>query len=187
MTLDCDDFPLPPNSASARFSPCRTYRYALERVWDPSLKPVCFLMLNPSTANAFVLDPTIRRCIGFAKAWGHGGVRVVNLFAYRSTSPDAMKDAFDPVADPLTEMPFHKNENDYWIVNQSDTLRLIAAWGVHGRFMQRDAEVMELLGRDRIVECLGTTKDGHPKHPLYVPAITKPERFYMPAARAGAA
>jgi hypothetical protein len=179
--LDTDPGLMPPCVASARFSPCRRYRYMLERTWDAALPPVCFLMLNPSTADAFTLDPTIRRCIGFARAWGHGGVRIVNLFAFRATSPADMRAETHPVSDP-TDHDFNpmigEGVNDNWIREMSDGVRLVAAWGCGGEHLGRAAQVMEVYGRRR-VECLRTTADGHPGHPLYVPATTVPIPFAM--------
>lgn len=133
------------------------YRYSLWRAWDRSLEPLTFVMLNPSTADANVDDPTIRRCIGFAKRDGFGGVRVVNLYAFRATQPKDMFRAIDPVG-PLN--------NDYF--NFGTAATVIAAWGAHAR-PNRVRDVMRLL-RERTVYCLGTTKDGSPRHPLYVRA-----------------
>ncbi|MDB5297796.1 MAG: hypothetical protein JWO31_3779 [Phycisphaerales bacterium] len=73
--------------AAAVLSPCERYRYVLHRWWDESKPAVCWLMLNPSTADAATDDPTIRKCCGFARAWGAGGIAVVNLFALRATDP----------------------------------------------------------------------------------------------------
>ena len=89
-------FDLPSKNAAA-FSPDRRYRYTLRRQWDDALPYCLFVMLNPSTADATQDDPTIRRCIGFTKAWGFGGLLVGNLFALRSTDPAALYHADDPV------------------------------------------------------------------------------------------
>jgi hypothetical protein len=150
----------------AEFSPCRTYRYQLSRVWDSSLPRCNFIGLNPSTAGETIDDPTIRRCIGFAKAWGCGALAMTNLFAFRSTDPKGLlgaKDATGP-------------DNDWWLEETADTSTIvIAAWGVHGVLNERNRRVIELLA-DRL-ECLGRTKDGHPKHPLYLKADSKREPF----------
>lgn len=79
----------------AEFSPCKTYRYALWRRWSDA-PPVLFVMLNPSTANESQDDPTIRRCISFAKQWGHGGIIVGNLFAFRSPYPTDLSNSHRP-------------------------------------------------------------------------------------------
>ena len=73
--------------AGALLSSCGTYRYRLWRYWHTEREPLIFIMLNPSTADAMQDDPTIRKCIGFAKRLGFGGIEVVNLFAYRATDP----------------------------------------------------------------------------------------------------
>ena len=82
---------------SAAFSPCRRYRYCLSRVWNPKLPSVMFVGLNPSTADEQEDDPTVRRCIGFARNWNFGGLILVNLFAYRSTDPADLLRVDDPV------------------------------------------------------------------------------------------
>jgi hypothetical protein len=154
----------------ATISACEKYRYDLWRVWDPELPVVNFVGLNPSTADATKDDPTIRRCIGFAKAWGCGGLLMTNLFAFRSTDPKGLLTADDPVGEG----------------NQPSLLRakrlaryVIAAWGVHGTLSGRDAEVMALFGP---VQCLGYTKDGHPRHPLYVRADAERQPYPKPSA-----
>lgn len=148
----------------ATISDCGLFRYQLGRKWGPG--PIaCYIMLNPSTANAEVDDRTIGRCRSFAWREGCGGFVVVNLFAFRATDPKAMKAAADPVGP----------END---ANIRDAIRcatatggpVIAAWGKDGAYRGRDAAVRASLGRE--VQCLGKTKDGHPKHPLYVKGDT---------------
>jgi len=145
---------------TAYLSECGTYRYELRRVWDHDKPLVAFCGLNPSTADADKDDPTIRRCIGFAKNWGHGGIVMVNLFAYRATNPQDMKQADDPIGP----------ENDLFL---QDTLhecqKRIACWGVHGSHLERNLVVATMLSP---MQCLGVTKHGHPKHPLYLPKTT---------------
>lgn len=144
---------------SATFDPARTYRYVLQRRWSDAA-PAVFVMLNPSTADAMVDDPTIRRCLGFARRERRGGLVVVNLFALRATDPKALYAHRDPVG-PANDAVLAAT------CAQADLL--IAAWGAHGSLHGRDQAVARLLaGRD--VQCLGTTKDGHPCHPLYLPA-----------------
>jgi hypothetical protein len=150
--------------SSAQFSCCRTYRYSLRRIW--SERPlVLFVGLNPSTADETTDDPTVRRCIGFARRWRHGGLLLVNLFAYRSTDPAGLKRASDPIGP----------ENDAAILDccQSVT-RVVVAWGVHGILEYRDRQVLSLLSRPY---CLGLTKSGAPRHPLYLSAATRLRRF----------
>lgn len=155
-------------TGDARFSECGRYRYTLARTWG--VAPfACWVMLNPSTADASQDDPTIRRCIGFSKAWGYGGLCVVNLFAFRATDPVAMKLQTDPVGPG----------NDEAILGAADERELVvAAWGVHGTHRGRAADVLRLLREaGSVVHCLGATKDGHPKHPLYVAGATKAVLF----------
>lgn len=152
------------------FSPCRQYRYTLWREWD-MFNPnyVQFIGLNPSTADEVQDDPTIRRCIGFAKRWGYGAMCMTNIFAFRATDPKVMKQC------PLPVGP----ENDRWLVEIARGASLtVAAWGVHGEFMARNVEVMKLLDN---LQCFGVTKDGHPKHPLYLPEGAALRDFTMEA------
>jgi hypothetical protein len=157
----------PSTSSGATFGPDGTaspYRYRLWREWDPALPRVAFIMLNPSTADASLDDPTIRRCIGFAKSWGFGSLEVANLFALRSPSPADLRRAADPVGP----------ENDAALAEVSGRAQLlVAAWGVHGTFLQRDAEVRRLLAAVPL-HSLRLTKSGHPAHPLYLPATLTP-------------
>lgn len=146
--------------AGAVLSPCGTYRYTLDRVWDASLPVALFIMLNPSTGDAAVNDPTIRRCISFAKREGCGALTVVNLFALRSTDPGALTTHPDPVGP----------DNDAWIAvalgKQPEVA--IAAWGAHSFTRARVGAIAALLAPVWQVNCLGTTKSGDPRHPLYV-------------------
>ena len=151
--------------SDAVLSPCERYRYTLRRVWDADAPLMVFIMLNPSTADAAVDDATIRRCMGFARDNGFGGILVLNLFAFRATKPAEMKATADPVG----------LENDAHIMDAMAALRpqdrVVAAWGVHGRLNGRADDVVDQLeSLGVIVLCLGRTKDGHPKHPLYLAA-----------------
>jgi hypothetical protein len=149
----------------AEFSPCRTWRYLLGRQWDESLPTIVFVGLNPSTADETQDDPTIRRCIAFAKSWGYGTLLMVNLFAFRATDPREMMAASDPVGP----------DNDRYLRNCNDMGTLVvAAWGATGGFKNRDREVVQLLER---LGCLGTTKAGYPRHPLYLRADLKPRPY----------
>ena len=145
---------------SAAVSSCGKFRYSLGRHWG-SEPDLLFVMLNPSTADARVDDPTIRRCVGFAKREGAGGIQVVNLFAFRATKPEDMRAAVDPVG---------PENNDFLVDLFGRHDRAVAAWGsgpYHYRagFVRRLAAVM-----DCGLLCLGKTKDGSPRHPLYVRA-----------------
>lgn len=151
--------------ADATFSGCRRYRYVLERRWDDALPAVLFIGLNPSTADEQTDDPTVRRCIRFARDWGFGSLLLANLFALRSTDPKGLVDAADPVG----------RWNDRWLKRLESRASLsVAAWGVHGTLRDRDQTVTARLVN---LHCLGTTKDGHPRHPLYLRADTLPRPF----------
>jgi hypothetical protein len=150
---------------SAVFSDCEQYRYVLRRAWDAGRKSVLFIGLNPSTANATLNDPTIRRCIGFARDWGYGSMLMANLFAYRATEPCVLLRVHDPIGP----------RNNWWLsVLQRRVELVVAAWGIHGTLLARDIAVCSKLSE---VYCLGLTKAGHPKHPLYLPATATPTRF----------
>lgn len=145
---------------AARISDCGLYRYGLVRRWsdEPALR---FVMLNPSTADAKLDDPTIRRCIGFAKREGYGALIVLNLYAYRATDPKALLSCGDPVG------PGNDNMLRAHLRSSVGVGRpVIAAWGANAK-ADRVGQVLDLCpGVDW--RCLGTTKDGHPRHPLYV-------------------
>jgi len=147
--------------SEAVFDPSRTYRYRLTRTWNQEWPPVTWIMLNPSTASATTDDATIRRCTTFARTWNGGGITVVNLFAYRATNPSALQLAADPVGDL----------NDRYIIQAAQCAAVtVAAWGAHGALSGRGGAVARMLLAAGVqLSCLGTTRDGHPRHPLYVP------------------
>jgi hypothetical protein len=152
----------------ASISACGTYRYWLSRWWGDGFRVATFVMLNPSTADAHADDPTIRRCIGFAKRLGANALRVVNLYALRSPDPDDIFEDPDPVGP--------RNDNTIYAERLSDWV--IAAWGAHSAATPgRVARVRELLA-GREVHCLGRTKSGAPRHPLYLPADAPLETFW---------
>lgn len=157
--------------SDARFSDCRTWRYTLERWWSPFAlgRYVNFIMLNPSTADEVDSDPTVRRCLKFANDWGYDGCIVTNLFAYRATDPMALRDIQDPVGP----------SNNEAILNAAQgAARVVCAWGVHGAFLLRGRIVYDLLTARKIeLSCIAKTKQGHPMHPLYLPATSRPGRF----------
>lgn len=150
---------------AATFSPCRVYRYSLRRTWDSKLATVLFIGLNPSTADEASDDPTVRRCIGFAKRWGFGQLVLANLFAFRSTDPAALARVSDPIGP----------ENDHWLRRlRASAEAAVVAWGANGSMLNRDASVLEMLGE---VHCLGQTRSGAPRHPLYLASDTPLRRF----------
>ncbi len=140
----------------AIFDPTECYRYRLWRTWDAAAPRLVFVMLNPSTADAEVNDPTIRRCIDFAKTWEYGHVEIVNLFAYRTPHPNYLKTVADPVG----------IDNDRHLQQaQAQADQVVVAWGNHGNWLGRDRQVLSLLNPP--LYCLGITKMGQPRHPLY--------------------
>jgi hypothetical protein len=154
-------------NGSAVLSPCGKYRYRLDRKWGDG--PTCgFIMLNPSTADAEVDDPTIRRCIGFAKREGCGRLIVVNLYAYRSTQPAALAIVPDPHGGPEADAARHQ------AITEVDG-PLVAAWGAWNAIASPAAAIAIRYG-DRLL-CLGRTKEGHPRHPLYVKGDAPLVRF----------
>lgn len=152
-----------PFDQNAVISDCGRYRYLLTRQVGPGSRTATFIMLNPSTADATTDDPTIRRCIGFARRWGCGKLAVLNLFAFRATSPADMKRDNDPVGP----------ENREWFdrsLQAPHAGQVICAWGVHGEHMGQDRAVLGWLEEHGVEPfALGITRDGHPKHPLYLP------------------
>ena len=148
------------NPMGALFSSCRTYRYYLWRIWDRKTARVMFIGLNPSTADEFNDDVTIRRCVGFAKKWGYGGLIMANIFAFRATKPEEMKAAKDCIG-PL---------NDQYLLDISFGEALIVlGWGNHGEFMNRGEQVIQMLLPHRSdLYHFGLTCKGNPKHPLYL-------------------
>lgn len=156
------DFP----RSGAELSEDGVYRYLLWRRWDLSRPRALFIMLNPSTADADTDDPTIRRCIGFAKAWGFGGLRVVNLYPFRATKPE-----------DLWKAPFPRGQGNLGHIERAidapDGIA-VAAWGAHGR----EAQVKEVRGLfydlGIPLYALKLTAAGAPSHPLYIRGDTCP-------------
>ena len=152
------------NSSWAEFSPDRVHRYALWRTWDKLKGITMFIGLNPSTADEVKNDPTVSRCINYAKRWDYGGMIMSNIFAYRATDPKVMKNAEEPVGP----------ENNQWLLKLAKEANLIVAvWGNHGEFMARGKAVISLFGGIEL-HCLAINKTGHPKHPLYCNSSLKP-------------
>lgn len=154
------------------------YRYALRRDWTDEVGlftavhqgAVLFLMLNPSTADATKDDPTVAKCVRLARRWGFSALEVRNIFAFRSTDPWALRKAADPVG-PMNNAAIAE------AVLHPETRLIVAAWGVHGTYLERGAEVRDLLLRaGKPVQCFlvmgplaPLTQQGQPAHPLYQP------------------
>lgn len=165
-------------TGTAVFSPCGKYRYHLTREWDATKGRCLFVMLNPSTATAEVLDRTVTRCLNYAKAWGYGSLEVVNIFAWRSTDPKALKQVQKRLGVSGVVGP----ENDAALLAAAERADLIViAWGNHGATFARDVEVLRLIGgpSGRSLFCLGVAKTGRPLHPLYLAGDLKPQPFVM--------
>jgi len=157
---------------SAVISNCQKYRYSLTRVWDDNKERVLFIMLNPSTADANTDDPTIRRCIGFAKDWGYGGIYVINLFALRATNPKELLNAPDVVGD----------ENEKWFKRMSALAHLVVcAWGngdiVDKLLKQLNHAWKPLTHISKPLHYIQLSNDGIPKHPLYLPKNLTPKPY----------
>lgn len=148
----------------ATFSPDRRHRYTLWRWWSdgpPDLsRMVAFIGLNPSTADEQANDPTVTRCINFAKSWGHDGIVMLNLFAYRATDPREMKRVNNPIG-PL-------NNSAIGFVTSRAAL-VVCCWGCHGSHLDRGKIVSRWLADECELHTFGLTKGGQPKHPLYLP------------------
>lgn len=158
----------------ADFSPCRTWRYALWRVWDweSHANNVMFIGLNPSTADENKDDPTIRRCINFAKSWGYGGIYMLNLYGFRATKPIDMVQFDDPVG------PGNDEAFGYF---RTRVGLIVAAWGslpVRWRpRVQWQTRIAHVAGLCRPLHCLGMNADREPKHPLYIKGTQQPEPY----------
>src|SRR5438067_13834074 len=124
------------SAAGARFSNCLRWRYVLWRRCNASRRAANFLMLNPSTADEFQLDPSCTRARLYAERWGFGALIVTNLFAWRATDPRDMKAAPEPIG----------RANDRAIVRAAHETRIVVcAWGNHGAYRERSASVLRIL------------------------------------------
>ena len=158
--------------SDARFSPCRSYRYLLTRRWA-SAPLLCWIMLNPSTADETVNDPTIERCERRAAMTGYGGIVVANLFALRSTDPRSLFTHPDPVGP----------DNDAALREAASSAGLIiCAWGNHGPLLGRSTAFEAMLLRAGAhLHALKVGKTGQPGHPLYIGYDVKPTVWRSPA------
>lgn len=163
-------------------SACGAYRYRLWRYWQPEDPPMCFIMLNPSTADANEDDATIRRCMGFARLHNAGGIEIANLFAWRSTNPEALRyldgKATDDIIGP---------DNDEAIMTAVNVTleregKVVLAWGANAKYhKEREKAVLNMLLVNCMVRAhaLAVTANGHPKHPLYCSYIKPLQEFAL--------
>lgn len=154
-------------TAGAVFSDCERYRYRLWRVWDISKPKACFVMLNPSTATHEILDPTVSRCQKRAMAMGYGGLEVVNIFALRSTDPQALYKESDPIG-----------PDNFASISEalSECAIAICAWGSHGNLLNVGSAIKDCINQffPSKAHYLKLNSDGSPTHPLYLPYELQP-------------
>lgn len=151
---------------TAVFDPDKMYRWELTRTWSDAA-PWAFCMLNPSKADAMRNDLTITRCCGFAEAGGAGGIVVVNLYAWRSTSPAELASQAKPVGD--------QDDAFIWNACTAPGRIVVAAWGAHSFAQARAGRVTAMLQAAGVeLQCLGVTKAGHPLHPSRLAASVRP-------------
>lgn len=146
---------------SAVISDCGQYRYMLTRPGDltATRAPAVFCMLNASTADASLNDPTSTRCGGFARLWGCDGFIIINAYGLRSTDPDNLWSHVDPVGP----------DNDMWLSTVAHEYKeIICAWGANAKPDRVKAVVAIFTAAGTRMRCLGVTKSGAPRHPLYV-------------------
>jgi len=157
-------------SRRCSFSPCRRWRFELEKRWgDGPL--IAFIALNPSTADEHVDDPTVRRMTGYAKDWEYGGLIVLNLFGWRSPYPEDLRLVENPVGEGNLSI-------EHLTVVRERVEKFVACWGVHGRLLNRGPSVIQRFHALQLpLYCLGTNKGGEPCHPLYLPKSRKLELF----------
>lgn len=163
--MKAQKLPIEYESQGAEFDAARIYRYSLTRMWGggslSEWRTVLWIMLNPSTADERVLDPTLRKCEQFSLRWGYDGFEIVNLFALRSTDPKALSVHPKPVGEDAVI-------NDKWIEEACSAADLIVCgWGAEPIAQGRAAIVRSML-RHYELKCLGVNQDGSPKHPLYL-------------------
>jgi hypothetical protein len=165
----------------ATFSPCKRYRYTLLREWS-SLSDkegyVLFIMLNPSTADEYQLDPTVRRCLGYAMDWGYRKMHVANIFALRSTDPKHLYDSVEFNGEKYVPTDPVGIDNNKCICTEVENADLvIAAWGSHGIYKNRGKDVMDMISKIKDIYYLKLTKGNVPGHPLYLKGNLVPQKW----------
>lgn len=149
------------------------YRYWLTRVWDEKLPRMMWVLLNPSIADDNADDPTVKKCMGFAKGLGYGSIEIVNLFAYIATDPQELMDIInsnkkvDYCEEPVGKKAAIGPDNDQYIKTAAERADLIiVGWGNNASRFKRCKDVMQLLS-DKELKCIEVNKSGQPKHPLF--------------------
>lgn len=150
--------------STALFSFDRKFRYYLIRQWDSRKPMLMFIGLNPSTANETENDPTIRRIIGFAKSWGYGGIYMTNLFSYVSTDPNALKTSGEDIG----------INNEHLLRCSKKCEKVVFSWGCFKQHKQRMKYVINMFPESY---CIDMSKEGYPKHPLYLNGKLKLKEF----------
>lgn len=173
-------------TGTATISDDGRYRYDLTRRWrieDDSAGLGLWVMLNPSTADAEDDDATIRRCIGFSKREGWGGLVVVNLWPLRATEPRELlrwAAELDREYGSISRRPeYQQNAATIarWL-ETPDVVRVVCAWGAHGRLdIARPAVRFFAERAGRTLSCFGRTANGEPRHPLRLRADEPLERY----------
>lgn len=151
----------------ARFSDCRRYRFTLSRTWDAGLPSALFVMMNPSTADEQVNDPTVARCMGFARDWGYGRLYVGNVCAYRATDKTVLLDVDDPVGPGnIAAIIGMASEADVTVIAHGQLPK--------GLQMHAEAVCTALRAAGTKLSVLRLSKHGVPVHPLYLPKDLRP-------------
>lgn len=151
---------------SAIYSDCEKYRYELRRVWNHKEKLVCWIMLNPSTADAEHNDPSVQRCMNYTKSWKYGGVIITNLFGLRSTDPKKLWSTNEPIGPG----------NEEFIINADKEADLtVMAWGIHGLYKNQAQHILNFLRQPHF---LSLTRNCCPRHPLYLKKNLQPQKWY---------
>lgn len=153
-------------SKYAMLSPCLQYRFALSRAWEPNMRVIGFILLNPSTADDKIDDPTVKKLIQFAKHNKYGGFLLANIFSLRSTDPKLLRTHHDPIGP----------SNDYWIAQLTRWSEIVVCgWGNHGSLNNRGKEVKLIIPKAKRF-AFGFNNGGQPTHPLYL----SPTKRFLP-------
>ena len=174
--------------SNAVFSDCGRYRYWLERIWNLDAPILPWVLLNGSSADSARNDPTVRRVIGFTRRWQFGGLWLVNAYAAMATNPRDLL-AMDDNAGPRNRHFVQRTIRDAWRharkLRETQELPVIVGWGNHGARGGQDRRVLDWIGRTGVpvrLQCLGVTKPGCPRHPLYCAADTERVDYRDPAS-----